>query len=169
MRSLSWFILLLISLLISPVIAVDTSNWVNITTNSNISFEIPPTWAWDPMDQSSVAIRTEKSDAVLMISYIPSIPPLPQISEADLVNKVKKELAELHVPNASEVNYDNGTVNITGTSLDGIIINYREKYENDHFSHWISEYSDNDAVIKYQDTILAIIGNSSFNSTPIKG
>lgn len=162
MKSL-WYIVLISALLTCPVLAVDTSNWVNITSNIGISFKMPPNWAWDPIDPTSLGVRNDKSDTFLMISYIPVIPPTTEVTGADFVNKIKKDLSNLSVPNADEVTYDNKSITVSGTTLDGTIINYTESYEKNHSCHWVSEYSDKNAVTMYADTIRTIIGSTIFN------
>ncbi|WP_319578148.1 hypothetical protein [uncultured Methanospirillum sp.] len=60
--------LILFGILIIPSMAVDTSNWVNGTSDAGFTFQMPPYWASDPIDKITEVIRTDKSDAVLMIS-----------------------------------------------------------------------------------------------------
>lgn len=56
---------------ITHTFAGDTSNWMNVTSDIGIQFQIPPTWAWDPINQTSLGSRTEKSDAFVVISNVP--------------------------------------------------------------------------------------------------
>lgn len=153
---------LFISFLICPVLAIDTSNWVNVTSNVGISFEIPPNWAWDPINKTSLGIRTEKSDAFLIISYANTTFSNSVMSKEDLETQVKNGMIDLNVPNVENITYENNTVTATGTNLAGTIINYIEKYDRTHFYRWVSEYSDNDSVLKYADTIRTIINNTRF-------
>ena len=153
---------LFISFLIYPVLAIDTSNWVNVTSSAGISFGIPPSWAWDPINQTSLGIRTEKSDAFLIISYSNITSPNSVISKEELETQVKNGMIDLNVPNVENITYENNTVTATGTNLAGTIINYMEKYDQAHLHRWVSEYSDNDSVLKYADTIHTIINNTQF-------
>lgn len=98
-----------------------------------------------------------------MISYVPITPLAPEVTGADLVDKVKQDLTDLHVPNPDNITSDNNSVTISGTTLDGTIVNYTEKFDNNHSYNWIQEYSDEDAVTKYADTIRTIIESTIFS------
>ncbi|MDD1729446.1 MAG: hypothetical protein LUQ50_10285 [Methanospirillum sp.] len=148
--------------LISPVIAADTSNWVNVSSNIGVNFSMPPNWAWDPVDLTSLGIRTDKSDAVLIIGCTPLNVSVSEARSENITRDVTSELSDLHVPNVSEVKYDNKTAIASGTTLDGTIIDYIGKFENNHYCRWVSEYSDSDAVIKYADTFTTIIEGTTF-------
>lgn len=156
----SGYLILLISLLVCPVFGVETFNWVNATSDNGIYFEIPPYWAWDPIDQTTVAIRSEKSDVVLQVSSLSRIP-----GSADVTGDAQQQLTDLHVTTVNNLSYDNKTVTASGTTKNGMIINLTETFEGNHTFRWISGYADNDAILKYADTISTIIRSTRFNQT----
>ncbi len=157
------FYLILSCLLISPAIAVDTSNWVNGTSNAGFTFQMPPYWASDPIDQTTEVIRTDKSDAVLLISYNPVNITNPGKFEINLTIDLEKEMENLKVSTIETIESDNNNVTASGTTLDGTIITAREVFDKDHIIRWICEYSNEDAVTKYSNTMFVIINSTQFN------
>ncbi len=158
-----FLILILFTLFTSHTFAVDTSNWMNVTSDIGIEFQIPPTWAWDPMSQTSLGIRTEKSDAFVIISHIPVNSSNITPSKSGLEERVRQGMTDLRVPNLQNVTSTKNSVTASGINLDGTIINYTGTYENNSFNHWIREYSDFDAVTKYSGTIDTLIENVRFS------
>ena len=158
-----FLILILFTLFTSHTFAVDTSNWMNVTSDIGIQFQIPPTWAWDPMSQTSLGIRTEKSDAYVIISHIPVNSSNMTTSKSGLEERVRHGMINLRVPQVENMTFANNTVTASGINLDGTIINYTETYENMYINNWIREYSDFDAVTKYSGTIDTIIEKIRFS------
>lgn len=156
---------LVILLCSPPVIATDTSNWVNVSSDAGISFEMPPYWAWDPAGETKIWIRSERSDAVLVISYNSLDPLIVPVSDSDLIQRTEETMADLHVVERGNVTPGERQVTATGITLDGTIVNYTEFFDTNHSIRWISEYADSDAVVKYSDTIQRII-NSTEVSVP---
>ena len=154
------FVILLCS---HPVTATDTSNWVNVSSDDGISFEMPPYWAWDPAGEKKIWIRSERSDAVLVISFNPLDPLIVPVSDSALIQRAEETMAELHVVERGNVTPGVIQVTATGITLDGTIINYTELFGDTHSTRWISEYADPDAVVKYTDTIQRIMKSTRVN------
>jgi len=147
----------------SAVASTDTSNWAQVSSDTGISFEMPPYWAWDPAGETKIWIRSEKSDAVLVISYTALDPLTIPDSDADLMQRAKEAIDDLHLVELGNVTAGKRQVTATGITLDGTIVNYTELFDANHSTRWISEYADSDAVVKYTDTIQRII-----NSTEVR-
>lgn len=143
--------------------AANTSNWVIVTSDIGVQFQIPPTRAWDPMSQTSLGIRTEKSDAYAIISHIPVNSSNSTMAKSGLEEGVRQGMINLRVPSGVNITSADNTVTASGINLDGTIINYTVTYENKSINHWIREYSDEDAVAKYSGTIDTIIESIKFS------
>jgi len=153
---------MLFGILIIPSMAVDTSNWVNGTSDAGFTFQMPPYWASDPVDKITEVIRTDKSDAVLMISYEPFNSTESKGSGVNVTTHIQKKMADLKVPMVEIVEHEANNVTASGTTLSGTIITAREEFSDNHIKRWICEYSDADAVTKYTNTMLAIINSTEF-------
>lgn len=162
MKYFTVFALLLIIFLQNLVMAVDMSNWVDVTSDTGINFTMPPNWAWDPINQRSLWIRTEQSDAVLIISHIPIDPIYQNLSTEDVTTIITQEMGNLSVQQLAELSIELPRVTASGTNLNGMIINTTIIFEGNHSYHWVREYSSPEAVLKHQNTLLAIMNTTIF-------
>nr|WP_319540769.1 hypothetical protein [uncultured Methanospirillum sp.] len=142
--------------------AVDTSNWVNGTSDAGFTFQMPPYWASDPVDKITEAIRTDKSDAVLLISNEPINFTESKGFQENVTDHLQKKMADLKVPHLEIIEHEANNVTASGTTLYGTIITAREEFGDNHIKRWICEYSNADAVTKYTNTMLAIINSTEF-------
>ncbi len=154
--------LILFCLVITPTMAVDTSNWVNGSSDAGFTFQMPPYWASDPVDTITEAIRTDKSDAVILISYEPINLTESKGSQGNATIHLQKKMADLKVPLPEIVEHDVNNVTASGTTLSGTIITAKEERSDNHIKNWICEYVDADAVTKYTNTMYAIINSTVF-------
>lgn len=158
-----FFLIMAASLLCSPSLAVDTSNWINVTSNAGFTFQMPSYWANDPMGQATEVIRTDKSDAVLLISYEPFNVTGTDIAEKDLKQHIENEMANVKVNKVDSIEIENHNITASGNTLTGTIITAREEFLDDHVRRWICEFTDENAVTKYKNTLLTIINSTRFN------
>jgi hypothetical protein len=161
MRIILFFIMVAI-LLCSPSMAVDTSNWINGTSNAGFTFQMPSYWASDPMGQATEVIRTDKSDAVLLISYEP-FNFTDTIAEKDMKQHIENEMANVKVNKVDKIEIENHNITASGKTLVGTIITAREEFLDAHVRRWICEFTDENAVTKYNSTLDTIINSTRFN------
>lgn len=154
---------LLIILLLNPVMAVDMSNWMDVTSDTGINFTMPPNWAWDPINQKSLWIRSEQSDAVLIISNIPIDPLYQNLSTDDVTTIITQEMGNLSVQHLDGLSIEPPTVTASGTNLNGMIINYTITFEGTQSHHWVREYSSPESVLRHTNTLLAIMNTTIFS------
>jgi hypothetical protein len=158
-----FFLLLTSGILCSPSMAVDTSNWINVTSNAGFTFQMPSYWASDPMGQTTEVIRTDKSDAVLLISYEPFNSTDSHISDEEMKRHIQKEMANVKVNKVDTFEVENNNITASGKTLVGTIITAREEFLDAHVRRWICEFTDENAVTKYNSTLDAIINSTRFN------
>jgi hypothetical protein len=156
------FLVITTALICSPSLAVDTSNWINVTSNAGFAFQMPSYWANDPMGQDTEVIRTDKSDAVLLISYEP-FNFTGTIAEKDMKQHIENEMANVKVNKIETMEIENHNITASGSTLAGTIITAREEFQDDHVRRWICEFTDENAVTKYKNTLFIIINSTRFN------
>ena len=161
MKILPAFIMIT-ALLFAPVSAADTSNWIAIAAPSGIAFTIPPYWAWEVVDSHSVAIRNEQSDAVLLISHAPLDGNEDEVCSDPVKEKVRERLSDLQVRGVETLVCDPPVISASGKTRAGMIINLTEKQVNNHSYEWVGEYADDEAFLKYAETIRMIMGGTEF-------
>jgi len=152
--------LILVVVIITPVLAVDTSDWKSGSTNNGYVFNVPPNWQYNEVGTSDnkavqFTIEEPETSASVIFGYKKESPDQ-VVDDTLLKNFVDEIVYSKNITIEQSKSYQNDGIVVAGKDSNGFINTIAIQNTPGYLKIILFVFSDQKAVTKYSDIIQEI-------------